>query len=189
MNDRPENGYQDLGTLLVDLMFYAPLGFAAKRAGAVSLKISKRSQEIAVSGNSAKLIGRFAMATAKQKTARLLSSAVSFPAENENAAPTADKTGEPAVAHSASYTSPDAAQVIDERESQVSKTGGDAVGESDLPIRGYDTLAASQIIKKLDSLDGNELRVIRQYESGKRSRRTILAKIDHLIQSFGKGGL
>jgi hypothetical protein len=49
-----------------------------------------------------------------------------------------------------------------------------------LPIEGYDSLAASQVVLRLDSLTPDELAAIRSYESANRNRRTILGKIAQL---------
>ncbi len=47
----------------------------------------------------------------------------------------------------------------------------------DLAIPGYDTLSASQVVRRLDGLGEAELEAVRRYESGSRGRRTILNRI------------
>ena len=49
-----------------------------------------------------------------------------------------------------------------------------------LAIPDYDSLAASQVVPRLDALDDDELEAVRCYESGVRGRKTILAKIAQL---------
>ena len=49
-----------------------------------------------------------------------------------------------------------------------------------LAIPDYDSLAASQVVPRLDALDVDELEAVRCYESGVRGRKTILAKIAQL---------
>ena len=49
-----------------------------------------------------------------------------------------------------------------------------------LPITGYDSLSASQVVPRLDSLSGDELELVRWYELGNRGRKTILNKIAQL---------
>jgi hypothetical protein len=49
-----------------------------------------------------------------------------------------------------------------------------------LSIVGYDALAASQIVARLDGLTAAERAAVRAHESAHRRRRTILAKLDHL---------
>jgi hypothetical protein len=50
----------------------------------------------------------------------------------------------------------------------------------DLPIPGYDQLAASQIVARLGDLDDADLEVVEQYEQAHRARRTVLNKIAQL---------
>ena len=59
-------------------------------------------------------------------------------------------------------------------------TSARTTNDVDLPIEGYDSLAASQVVQRLGSLDGIELETIRQYEEENRTRRTILGKIAQL---------
>ncbi len=51
---------------------------------------------------------------------------------------------------------------------------------SALPIPGYDTLSASQVVECLGGLSAAERDRVRDYEIAHRSRRTILGKIDQL---------
>ena len=49
-----------------------------------------------------------------------------------------------------------------------------------LGIASYDSLAASQVIPRLDALSPAELEAVRSYEVGARNRRTILGRIAQL---------
>lgn len=82
-------------------------------------------------------------------------------------------------------------------ESDLGSMGGSSVGDHDvsanadlktsatmlptdaghLPIAGYRTLSAQQIIARLDSLNQSELEEIEQYESENRNRASILRSI------------
>jgi hypothetical protein len=54
-------------------------------------------------------------------------------------------------------------------------------GESaDLPIPGYDTLSASQVVQRLPGLSAAELDAIRSYETAKRARKIVLLKVAQL---------
>lgn len=61
------------------------------------------------------------------------------------------------------------------------------VAESDAvsaqPFDGYDDLAADRLVQLLSKFPTAELAVIRVYEQSKRARRTVLAKIDQLIDA------
>lgn len=50
----------------------------------------------------------------------------------------------------------------------------------DLPIAGYESLAASQVVLRLGSLTPAELEAVGAYETTHRARRTILGKIHQL---------
>jgi hypothetical protein len=52
--------------------------------------------------------------------------------------------------------------------------------EPDLPIPGYNSLSASQVVERLAGLSPAELGAVRAYEAANRKRRTILGKIDQI---------
>ena len=57
------------------------------------------------------------------------------------------------------------------------------VTADDLPIAGYDTLAASQIVARLDGLAAEQLAAVAAYEAAHRNRKTVLGKLDQLERS------
>lgn len=62
-------------------------------------------------------------------------------------------------------------------------TNDPAPVEAELAIQGYDSLAASQVVPRLATLDPTELSAIRTYESTNRKRQTILNRVDQLLTS------
>ena len=50
-----------------------------------------------------------------------------------------------------------------------------------LAIPGFDTLSASQVVQRLDGLSRGELVAVRAYETATRGRRTILSRVDQLL--------
>jgi hypothetical protein len=58
---------------------------------------------------------------------------------------------------------------------------------AELPIPGYDTLAASQVVQRLSSLRPDELEAVRQYEAATRGRRTILHRVAQLAAGPATG--
>jgi hypothetical protein len=56
-----------------------------------------------------------------------------------------------------------------------------AGGAADLAIAGYEDLAASHIVARLDGLDRDDLTAIRRFELAHRGRRTVVGKIDQLL--------
>ena len=61
------------------------------------------------------------------------------------------------------------------KKAPVKKAPASKSGE--LAIPGYDSLAASQVIPRLDSLSPADLEALRLHELGGRGRRTILTRI------------
>ena len=51
----------------------------------------------------------------------------------------------------------------------------------ELPLPTYDALTAEEIVARLENLSQDELKLIRRYESGTKSRTTVLEKIDALV--------
>jgi len=60
------------------------------------------------------------------------------------------------------------------------EVGGEAVPADDLPIDGYDDLAARQVVDRLGALDQAELDRVEVYERRHRNRSTVLGKISML---------
>ncbi len=50
-----------------------------------------------------------------------------------------------------------------------------------LAIPGFDTLSASQVVQRLDGLTPDELAAVRAHEAGHRGRRTILNRVEQLL--------
>lgn len=51
-----------------------------------------------------------------------------------------------------------------------------------LAIPGFDTLSASQVVQRLDGLSREELVSVRAYETSTRARRTIINRVDQLLE-------
>jgi ElaB/YqjD/DUF883 family membrane-anchored ribosome-binding protein len=64
----------------------------------------------------------------------------------------------------------------------------ESVGRADstadhLPLEDYESLAASHVVARLDRLSRDELVQIREFEEAHRGRRTILGKIEQLLNA------
>jgi len=51
----------------------------------------------------------------------------------------------------------------------------------DAALAGYDTLSASQVVRRLESLGPDELRAVCRHEASHRNRRTILNRAQQLL--------
>ena len=67
-----------------------------------------------------------------------------------------------------------------EAEPEVDTGSAESPPVDDLPIPGYDSLAASQVVPRLTTLSESELAAIGAYEAAHRGRRTILNRVTQL---------
>ena len=68
---------------------------------------------------------------------------------------------------------------LEKRLQEVEKTLSNRIHK--LPIEDYDRLNADEVVKRVDSLDAEALRAIREYESQHKGRVTVLKAIDSRI--------
>jgi hypothetical protein len=59
---------------------------------------------------------------------------------------------------------------------------GNVPAVATLAIPAFDTLSASQVVQRLDGLSREELVSVRAYETSTRGRRTILNRVDQLLE-------
>lgn len=62
-----------------------------------------------------------------------------------------------------------------------SSSNGHVPTVTTLSIPGFDALSASQVVQRLDGLNRSELVSVRAYEASTRGRRTILSRVDQLL--------
>lgn len=150
-------GEQPLPERLVELAIFVPVGIVATVAEELPALAEKGRERLTKQVQVAKMIGRFAVAGAKGRMSTAPKPSARPTDETTPAAP-----GEPAPpAAPAAATAP-------------------APRVETLPIPGYDTLAASQVVQRLSSLRPDELEAVRRYEIATRGRRTILHRIAQL---------
>jgi len=166
----------------VEAILYAPLGFAleARRLlptfverGRAQVQMAKVMGEFAVQQGTvvaSKQLGK-QLGKAQDLAADLLSeyglttSPSSAPQETTGREATGSDTGGPGPAGSRNA------------RKAPTQSGPDAAV---LAIAGYDSLAASQVIPRLEGLEADELEAVRRYEAAHRGRKTILGKISQL---------
>jgi hypothetical protein len=54
-------------------------------------------------------------------------------------------------------------------------------------LAGYDTLSASQVVRRLESLGPDQLRAVQRHEASHRNRRTILNRAHQLLEGAATG--
>ncbi len=179
----------------LEVLIYAPIGaglylrdmgptFVNMFVARGRAEIDRRQAQIEQRTTTARSIGQVATAfgvpmvrqrverevgTARQRAQTLLGSIAG--SDPVNGAPAARPEPAPATAPKSTKAPAPTARPAD-----ANGSGAD----SDLPIPGYNSLSASQVVERLTGLSAGELEAVRTYEATNRKRRTILGKIDQI---------
>jgi hypothetical protein len=148
----------------VDLFFYAPLGLLMNAEEIVPQLAERGRKQVLL----AKMMGQYTVKKGRVQAERALTrlQAMAESQARQAAAPASSANGEPEP-----LTQPPLPQAVPQHNGQVAAT---------LAIPDYDSLSASQVVPRLESLSTDELDAVRSYESSNRGRKTILSKIEQL---------
>lgn len=151
----------------IDIAVYAPLGFALEARKLLPSFVERGRAQVQMT----RMIGKFAVKQGQHEAEKRLTKAQRSadslmgelglrPIDEPPAAETVNGSAAPEPA------APRAAQ--------------SGAGAEELAIPDYDSLAASQVIPRLEALSADELAAVARYEGAHRSRKTILGKITQL---------
>ena len=149
---------------LLDAALYVPLGLWLELREQFPELAERGRQHLQSQVTVARVVGRFAVQMGSKQVAAFL--------ERQRDASSSD---EPSAAEPAEAAAPSPA-----RPSARATAPGRPEA---LAIAGYDTLAASQIVARLDGLDAASLEAVRAYEVAHRNRKTVLGKVTQLQRS------
>lgn len=173
---------------LLDLVVYAPLGLVLRAREELPALSEHGRQKFDSQANLARMVGRMAVAQGRRKAESLLfGSDRREPPGASDAAPSADRPGRAVPVHDLGRE-PEvplpviATEVLPEPApgTEVQPGGGPSPDEADLPIPGYDSLSASQVVQRLPGLSADELEAVRSYEAARRGRKTVLLRVAQL---------
>ena len=143
---------------MVDLVVYAPVGLITLAQRELPELISAGKTRVDNQITLARFIGKMAVKQGSNEFKRRMRSA-----------------------EASREATPAAAQVIDIQPPNDSASPSPrSTSGARLPIDGYDSLAASQVVQRLNTLTAAELETVRTHEESNRARRTILGKIAQL---------
>lgn len=149
----------------VDIALYAPLGFLLEARKLLPTFVERGRNQVTMT----KIVGKFAVDQGRKEAGKVLTSA------RERSMPAA-----PARPGSAAAGSSGSAAAGTAAAAAQAPTAQSGAGAADLAIPSYDSLAASQVIPRLESLSPDELSAVARYELDHRARKTILGKISQL---------
>jgi hypothetical protein len=171
----------------LDVLFYAPIGLALNAEELLGQMAARGRQSVAA----AKFIGRMAVQQGRTEVDKALDRI------QDQAATLVEQLGAlSGVARPAPSTHPvdrpaeDDTTIAADKPARPEPTAVDellpdaaaevAVADVNRSIPDYDSLAASQVVPRLDGLTADELEIVRGYEAAHRGRTTILTRIAQL---------
>lgn len=183
---------------LLDLLVFAPLGLAVRAREEIPTLAAHGREKFASEANLARMVGQLAVSQGRRRVGRLLfrtgtgsetppapeAGAPSPPASPGLAVPVRDLSEDPpaplpvVAPESLPEPAPDA--VPESSGGPPTASAGAAPNPADLPIPGYDSLSASQVVQRLPGLSPDELEAVRSYEAAGRARKTVLLRVAQL---------
>jgi hypothetical protein len=157
----------------LDLFVFAPVGLVLTAVEDLPGLIAKGRQRVETEVRNARAVGEFVVTQGQQEVTQRVGQLlhghpndepVDGPSDGPSAPEPPSEPVEPAAA--AAPPAPDPAD-------------GEAVERA---LAGYDTLSASQVVRRLESLGSDELRAVYRHEASHRNRRTILNRTSQLLE-------
>jgi hypothetical protein len=150
----------------IDACLFAPVGLAVGVVEELPELLTKGRRRVELQIGNALVVGRFVVAQGQQKVVR------QFDEIFGSAPHTAGGHGPVRV--------PTPASTRAEPDADAAAVVADALAD-------YDTLSASQVVRRLESLGPGELRAVQRYEASTRNRRTILLRAEQLLNGDSTG--
>ena len=188
MSDTPDepSEEQPLSERLLDLLVFLPTGLVVTVAEELPRLAERGRERLGMQVNSARSVGRFAVRAGQKELkkrsegVRRSAGTVARPATAAPANPSRLRTIPFPPPHGVD-ADPSEAPVPAVAPTAVRKVDAHVPDVASLAIPGFDTLSASQVVQRLDGLNRTELVSVRAYETSGRSRRTILSRVDQLL--------
>jgi hypothetical protein len=178
----------------MDLLVFAPLGIAITAAEELPKLAAKGRAQVTGQINTARVVGRFAMAQGRKRVEQRFGHAARTSSSNGSAEGSAGRGGSGAEGGEPIDRIDDLAQDLTYDEMLGTPHIDDGLGTAyeavapdspvvsaeRLAIPGYDSLSASQVVQRLAGLSSDELAAVGEYESAHRGRRTVLTRVGQL---------
>jgi hypothetical protein len=168
----------------LDIFVFAPVGVALTVAEDLPALIVKGRQRFESDVRNARIVGQFVVTHGQRdvvgRVSKLLHGEPPVPT-----APVAERAPEsPADAWPTPTPTPAPWPTSEAASPQPAADPADAI-TVDAALAGYDTLSASQVVRRLESLEPDVLRAVQRHESSHRNRRTILNRAQQLLEGAG----
>jgi hypothetical protein len=150
----------------LEACIFAPVGVAMNIAEDLPGLVSKGRERVEQEFSNARVAGEYVVGRLQQHLSARLGSLLHNGAGDAPEPPAETGPAAPKAEPPPSRPAPDAADAA---------TLGAALAD-------YDTLSASQVVRRLEGLGPEELRAVQRYESATRHRRTILNRTGQLLE-------
>ncbi|HEY2564742.1 MAG TPA: hypothetical protein VGI44_13585 [Acidimicrobiales bacterium] len=168
---------------LIDVFVFAPAGLMVTAIEEFPRLVERGRERVTGQVTSARSVGSFVVAAGRSqllKRAEEVRKSRNGVGETVTAEPESTPSPLPfpaPVVRAASTPSRSASPA------SVAPEGDPTPGQASSPlaIPGFDTLSASQVVQRLDGLTADELRAVSDHETSHRGRRTILNRVEQLL--------
>lgn len=165
---------------IIEVALFAPLGLLAAVREELPGWVQKGRQQLAAQVPLARAVGELAVRhgskQARQSLDRLRRQADDLLSDMGGGRAPADGPDP----HEADFEQEEEVVGPDEDWARPTPGGVDSPEAGELPIPGYDTLSASQVVQRLPGLSMEELEAVRSYELAGRARKTVLLRVAQL---------
>ena len=178
--DRGEQGARSPLRRAVDLCLFAPVGAAVTLAEELPELIEKGRRRVELQLGNAHVVGRFVVHKGRHDLAGRIDEILNNGVEAARAAEAVTLAPEVTAPAAPSAPVPPSAPVV-----SAPMAAPDPMAEATVrrSLSDYDTLSASQVVRRLESLGQDELRAVQRYEASHRNRRTILNRASQLLDT------
>jgi hypothetical protein len=188
VSDHEEQEEVDPVRRTLDLFVFAPVGVALTVAEDLPGLIAKGRERVENHIRNARVIGEFVVTQGQKEVGnqvgKLLHRDGGADGSAATAAPAAERhdTPDSAPTHPQAQTAPAPAPPAPTPKPAADPADAVIVEGA---LAGYDTLSASQVVRRLESLGPDELRAVHRHEASHRNRRTILNRATQLLDGTG----
>lgn len=175
---------------VMDLVVFAPLGLVTSAREEVPALAARGRERFELQVRNARIVGELVVSEGRKELERRFgggNDSASTPSRPvppgriDDVEGAAGKESVTAAAGEGLETTPPSAPVDGDLRSSEPPGPTDALSSGvGRIISDYDTLSASQVVRRLDGLSPGELEGVRRYEAAGRRRRTILSRVDEL---------
>jgi hypothetical protein len=189
----------------LDFCVFAPVGAAVTLAEELPDLIEKGRQRVELQLSNAHVVGRFVVHKGRRDLAGRIDDILANGVQAARAAVAAEEAekaeragdrapsrppaASPPAATPAAPTFAPGVAIPPAPRAAAPRTASDPAAEATVQraLADYDTLSASQVVRRLESLGQEELRAVQRYESAHRNRRTVLNRASQLLDSGAAG--